>query len=225
MPLAAFSCFLLAVFSARGQASFQDLDFEEANIVIIGGGSPYNPFAISAADALPGWTVDYGTVQQSAILYNDPNLGTTAVTLLGNGYGPPIDGNYSVLLQGGVIGNAPTSASISQTGLIPPTAESLVFKVAATYGGFGSLVFYVGTQSVPLTAVGTGADYTLYGGDISALAGQTEQITISAPGQSGNWEIDDITFSPTAVPEPNTLALILMSGLALAARRWWTKGS
>ena len=36
---------------------------------------------------------------------------------------------------------------------------------------------------------------------------------------------DDITFSTNvlAVPEPNTLALILTGGLALAARRWRAK--
>jgi hypothetical protein len=34
-------------------------------------------------------------------------------------------------------------------------------------------------------------------------------------------ELDDITFSTTTVmPEPNTLALAVMGGLALIARRW-----
>ena len=206
---------------AKAQGTFQNLTFEAANIVPIVG-SPDYPYAVTVADALPGWTVDYGTVPQTQILYNDPSLGTTAVTLLANGYGPPIDGNYSVLLQGGVIGSTPTAASISQTGLIPATAETLSFELGTSFGGFGSLDVFIGTQSIPISAMGTGANYTLYGGDISAWAGLTEQLTISAPGLSGNWEIDDISFSTNVVasPEPSIVALSAIGGLLFGARKW-----
>jgi hypothetical protein len=38
-------------------------------------------------------------------------------------------------------------------------------------------------------------------------------------------ELDDITFSTTAVvPEPSVLALMVMGGLAFGARRWRAKG-
>jgi len=56
--------------AASAQGTFQDLNFEEANIVPIFG----DPYAVTVANALPGWTVDYGNLQQSDVLYNDPSL-------------------------------------------------------------------------------------------------------------------------------------------------------
>jgi hypothetical protein len=60
-----FYTLLVAVFvfvsSAHGQGAFQNLDFESAQIVP----DPFHP--IVAADALPGWTVYYGTNQQTLI--------------------------------------------------------------------------------------------------------------------------------------------------------------
>ena len=163
-------------------------------------GDPLYPYAVTVANALPGWSVFYGTVQQTQILYNDASLGTTAVTLYANGYpgnpGPIIDGNFGVLLQGYVINGVPTAASISQTGLIPSGMQSLLFDAA---GGPSSPPVppdvFVGNQEISLVPVGSGPNYTLFGGNISTWAGQTEELTISAPGLSGNWEIDDISFS------------------------------
>jgi len=198
------------------------MNFEQANIAPIVG-SPLYPYAVTVADALPGWTVSYGTVQQTEILYNDPALSSTAVTLYASGYpgyyAQPLQGTYSVLLQEGTYVGAP-AASISQTGLVPAGSESLLFDATSDPDPPEVLI---GNQSLSLVAVGSGANYTIYGADISAWAGQTEQLTISTPGHSGNWEIDDITFS--TVPEPGTLALVLVGGLALAARRWRAKGS
>jgi hypothetical protein len=71
----------------------------------------------------------------------------------------------------------------------------------------------------------SGQTYDVYGADISAYAGQSGQLQFTVPctpdlGENG-FELDDITFSTTTVtPEPNTLALVVMGGLALAARRW-----
>ncbi|MGD0816601.1 MAG: hypothetical protein ABSA83_23670 [Verrucomicrobiota bacterium] len=214
-----------AVLNAQG--TFQDLNFEEANLTPIAG-SPYYPYAVTVANALPGWTVDYGDVQQTQILYNNPSTGSTAVTLLANGYGPPIDGNFSVLLQGGVVSGTPTAASISQTGMIPATAEYLTFEVGMNYGGSGTLDVSIGAQNIPLLALGTGPNYSLYGGNIPAWEdNQSEQLTISAPGLSGNWEIDDIYFSTNVVasPEPSMVALSAMGGLLFGARKWFARRS
>src|SRR5580658_11174749 len=82
---------------ATAQGTFQNLNFEQANIVPIVG-NPNYPYAVSVADALPDWTVNYGSVQQTVMLYNDVELGgETQVTLYAQGYpgyvGPIIDGN------------------------------------------------------------------------------------------------------------------------------------
>ena len=49
----------------------------------------------------------------------------------------------------------------------------------------------------------------VYGGDISAFAGQVAQLSFTAPvGGHNYWVLDDIQF--VAVPEPNTYALCLL---------------
>jgi hypothetical protein len=219
------TCVLLGFLSANGQGNlFQNLDFELANpgqTVESPNGYPV-AYNVPVANALPYWNVNYGDVQQNTVNLNSPGLGSTLVTLVGEGW-PAIDGNYSVLLQGGETASA---ASITQSGKIPSGTESLYFE--AQPGG-GSLDVLIGTQVVSFGAVGTGANYTLYGANISAWAGDTEQLIFSALEDfSGpnNWELDDIAFSTTAVaPEPGTLALMLMGGVVFGARRWCAIGS
>jgi hypothetical protein len=214
------SIFFLVV-SAQAQGTFQNLNFEQANPV--SANDPDAPYFVTASSALPNWGVFYSGVQQSDISYNGISTGATQVTLLstGNSSYNAIDGSYSVLLQGIVPGS---TASISQTGLIPSGTQSLLFEAQP---GIGPLDVYVGTQIVPFTAVGTGPNYTLYGGNIAAFAEDTEELTFSAFGGSyNNWEIDDISFSPTAAtPEPSIVALMLMGGLAFGVNRWRGSGT
>jgi hypothetical protein len=206
------------VLSAQAQGTFQNLDFEQADPM--SSGDPLNPDAVTAGSALPDWTVTIGAVQQTQVLYNDPSLGAPAVMLVGLGgslYGfAPIDGNYSVLLQGSFDSSVP---AISQTGLIPAGTQSLLFEAQP---GVGALHVLVGTQLVPFAAVGSGPNYTLYGANISAWAGDTEQLTFSAQeftSQLNNWELDDISFSPQSVPEPSPLALAGVGALLFALCR------
>jgi len=214
---AACSAILLAVLSMQAQGTFQNLNFESANP-----GTTFS-FGVPVSSALPGWTVTIGGVQQTDVGVNAFSTGAPYVSLIGPG-GPvsAIDGNYSVLLTGSAVPSVP---SISQTGLIPAGTQSLLFEAVP---GLGSLSVVVGSQVVPIAAIGAGANYTLYGANISAWANDTESVTFTA-GEDNNalnsWTIDDISFSPNAVPEPNTLALVVMGGLALAARRWRAKGS
>ena len=86
--------------SVSAQGTFQNLDFEQANPDLAGG--PGNPYLVTAASALPYWTVTIGGVQQTNITENAPSTGAPWVMLAGPDLGgdivPPIDGNYSVLL-------------------------------------------------------------------------------------------------------------------------------
>ncbi len=216
---------LASVSLARAQGTFQDLNFEEANIVPIVG-SQYYPYAVTVANALPGWTVDYGNVQQSQILYNDPSLGGTAVTLLAEGYPPgnytAIDGSFSVVLQGGLNMNLqPTAAKISQTGQIPAGTQSLLFECASDFSPNEPPEVLIGNDELTLFPIrnGTvgGEGYTIFGGNISAWAGQTEQLTLSAP--SGNFIIDDISFSTSVVPEPSPPVMTGIGGFLFALYR------
>jgi hypothetical protein len=210
---------LFAVLSVRAQATFQNLNFEQASP--ISAGVPGAPYIVTAASALPYWTVTIGGVQQTQINYNAISTGAPAVVLIGvdSDFGsPPIDGNYSVLLQGSFPAAAP---AISQTSLIPAGTQSLLFEALPS---IGSLNILVGAQIVPFADIGSGPNYTLYDANISAWADDVEQITFSALGNSSgpnNWEIDDISFSPT--PEPSVVSLAAIGGLLFASRKWFAR--
>ena len=197
---------------------FVNLDFESA-VITPDPSSPYYPNAVHASDAIPGWTAT-GFIGPTDILYNSPSLGSTSVSILGtSGFPPALDGNFSVLLYGGV-GEAATDASISQTAIVPVSAESILFKAQ---GSGGSLLVSLGGQNISFFALSTGANFTLYGGNIPlAFSNQSEQLIFSAPPDGGNnaWNIDDIQFSPSAVPEPGEFALGALGALLLGFRRW-----
>lgn len=207
-------CALALPFSGLAQGTFQNLDFEAAEIVPIVG-SPYFPHSVAPSNAVPAWEVSYGTTPVGEITYNDPAVGSTWVNLWATN-GQQIDGGYSVLLQGGLTASA---ASISQTGLVPSTAKSLLFE--ARPGG-GTLSVSLGGESLLLVEVGTGPNYVLYGADISAFAGQNEPLTFSALedfSRPNDWNIDDIQFSPTVIPEPNSVSLVALGAVAFGWRR------
>jgi hypothetical protein len=193
--------------SGFAQGTFQNLNFEEA--------TP-NPYSgpISAAGAIPDWTAEIGGVPQAEIYQNGFSTGAPEVDLItANTQQPPLDGNYSVLLTGSY-----DSASISQTGLIPSGTQSVFFD--AEHSGNGNLSVQIGSQTIPFTSVTTEPNYTVYGANISAWSGQTEDLTFSAVvGGLNNWEIDDISFSPVAIPEPNPFALTGIGGLLFALYR------
>ena len=207
--------------NASGQ-EFQNLDFESA-VITPDPSSGYYPYAVYASNAIPGWTA-VGFLSPNDILYDDISLGATSVTLCGTNspYSPSaLDGMFSIDLYGGVEGPA-TGASISQTGLVPDDALSILFiaqGVAPPAGGV--LLVSLGGQNIPFSAISTGPDYSMYGGNIPAgLAGQLEPLTFTAPqGENNYWEIDDIQFSQSSVPEPGILGLLVLGGLFFGFRR------
>jgi len=111
--------------------------------------------------------------------------------------------------------------------MLPAWGQSLLFEEQGFQGsvnpqlGVGNFAVLVGNQSIPFEALSSGPNYTLYGANISTWAGQSEQLTFSAlEGQLNNFVIDDISFSPTGVPEANTLVLFVMGGAAFGVRQW-----
>jgi hypothetical protein len=143
--IAGFSATLLGLLSTHAQGTFENLNFEKARP--ISGGDPYDISAVTAASALPAWTVTIGGVQQTEINLNDPSLGSPAVGLISvaDQYGfSPIDGNYSVLLEG----SFPTSTpSISQTGVIPTDTQSLLFEAQPGVAALEVLIPESGVKS------------------------------------------------------------------------------
>jgi hypothetical protein len=205
----------IAIGNAQG---FLNLNFESADIIT--NGAP--EYQAVASDAIPGWTAYVGGNAQTYIVYNTISLGATSISILGANGGPPaLDGQYSVELYGGV---TDTAASISQTGLIPMSAMAILF-IAHYYGpaGQGELAVTLDGQNIPFSAISTEPNYTLYGGNIIGYAGQSKQLEFSAlNGENNYWEIDDIQFSPSPIPEPGVLGLSAVGSLMLACRRWRT---
>jgi hypothetical protein len=198
---------------------FINLNFEDANLSAYGAG----PAEVPTADALPGWTVSGNYLGPNEIIYNDLSLGAPSVAIFStSGYVPVLDGEYSVDLYGGVL--PATGVSISQTGLVPANAESIRFIAVppAPFAG-GSLIVSLGGQNISFSVLSSGANYNLYGGNIPpVLDGQSEQLAISAPESGGNnyWELDDIQFSGSPVPEPNSFGLFALGGLFAASCHW-----
>jgi hypothetical protein len=75
-------------------------------------------------------------------------------------------------------------------------------------------------QNLSFQAIGAGANYTVYGADVSAYAGQTGELRFTAPVQNTAL-LDNIQFSNLPVPEPGVFALSAFGALFLG---WRTLG-
>jgi hypothetical protein len=117
-----------------------------------------------------------------------------------------MEGSYTVELFASTAG-PPGVGSIFQTGQIPAGSHSILFYGAGDFG-----LSFAG-QNVSLTSVGSGPNYTIFGGDIFSFAGQTGQLLIE-----GNGLLDNIVFSPTAIPEPSVVGMLVVGAVFLAWR-------
>src|SRR5262245_48071266 len=85
------------------QGTFQNLDFESANLQPV----PPGQFGgnVSSLDAIPGWAAFIGTNQTTTILQNNLTFGNASIDILGpnwNGFlSSIIEGQYTVVLQPG----------------------------------------------------------------------------------------------------------------------------
>jgi hypothetical protein len=223
---AGFSSYLVVALSAHAQTSFQNLNFESGNLSNPTG--MYNEVPIT--QALPGWNGSIGGVAVTEVWADGNSLGTATICVESpgteNGIGP-IDGNYSVFLQ--AFDSSQGNVSLWQAGTIPANSRSLEFSLFSVYPTANFAVSFAGNSLSPVVVSSgesqDGLPYAVYGVNIATYAGQAGQLEFTALDNNGvnpgNIELDDITFSTTAVTtEPNTLALAVMGGLALAARRW-----
>jgi hypothetical protein len=224
---------------------FQNLDFEQAMPELPG--PPGDDRYRYAANVLPHWLVDAYPGSNGAYppAYNtyghigyDPPL---IHVFGGDGVStddPPspnqyraVAGNYSAALD-------PRNGwtSLQQTGLIPSGSRSLRFsgyiveRPQSDWDGYGDVDVSLNGVSLSIHDLGpvVGATYRRggeqqvfqYGVNIPpGLAGTTATLKFYAAGEllSAFLVLDDIQFSPVAIPEPATLGLAAISALALMA--------
>jgi hypothetical protein len=207
---------LLVAEHGYSQGTFVNLNFENPI-------PPLNPdadFSVPIANALPGWVGYIGTNQTDRVVYNTISLGEAAISLQSaTSSHQPIEGNYSVILQGQFNPlNLPslTSAGIAQTGQIPVGSQSLRFYsgseyVQATFAG----------QNIPLVQLDITGSYLTLGGDISGIAGQTGELKFTLPSGAFSYNIpyvDNIQFSNQLIPEPSVFGLFGLGALVLGWR-------
>jgi hypothetical protein len=191
---------------ASAQGTFQNLDFEQAKIIIDNA-----PALIAASDALPGWAVfadgvPLNEVQRDSVLFDGAGIADTPSALL-------IDGNFSAILAGPGLSSVPMS--IAQSGTVPAGSESLRFLAGAPF-----LVSFAG-HSIAIALLGPGnPNGLLYGGDISAYAGEYGQLVFQtyALSSGGVNPLDDISFSTQPIPEPGALSILFVGALMLSRR-------
>jgi hypothetical protein len=233
---------LLIIFCGTGNlraGTFQNLGFEDAVI-----GTP-SGHSLPASQATPHWTNCYSLIGYDFIYYDTTALSSLSVSIhdalasdqiWGTPYRPLI-GNYSVVLHEGSDGEGNVLSSwIAQTGDVPSSARSLMFKTdMAQY--VNRLVVSLNGTAIPMRLYSTdGTVNSSWGpietfiGDIAAFAGQQDvelRFTKlvqdpSHPYVYGVVDIDAIQFSSIIVPEPSTIALLavaMLGGIAYVLRR------
>jgi len=168
---------------------------------------------------MPGWSGFVGEFQVDQVLYNTRNLDDAGISLRSStslGF-PPIQGNYSVFLQGASIFAGPYSAAIAQSGLIPFNSKSLMFLAAP----WSTVQASFAGQLISLVEIGSSGNNIVLGGDISQFAGHVGELRFTTPPTEGAF-FDNIQFSTHPIPEPSAFGLLGV-GMALMGMSCWTQ--
>jgi hypothetical protein len=182
-------------------APFANLDFEQATIVPADPDGAY----IDAAAAFPGWTSRVGTAQRLTVLHNLSGGGAGELALFDEpsftlGI-PLLEGQYMAVL---IAGTNQLTASLTQTGDIPLSAQSIRFL---TDGHRGPPVLTINGTVLPLTLISnTGGIFQTaeYAAPVTVFAGTTVDMRFDSG--LNITAVDRIVFSSDPVPEASAVA-------------------
>ncbi len=204
---------------ALAQGSFVNLDFEAATL------SPISHGFEPVADALPGWSVVYGTNLVTLISINGyQSAGKSGVILYDMSLVPfPLFGRYFAgFVRDGL---DPIDVSMFQTGTVPSDALSLRFYVN---GGVpwiaGDMEVRLNNTHLSLQNLGLISGNYLISADVSSFAGQIAELRFTSVARRPEGGIqtfmDNIGFSPLPVPEPSIVALLMLGSGGLFLASW-----
>jgi hypothetical protein len=205
--------------SCFAQGNFQNLGFENANV------SSFAPGAsVPTISAFPGWQALIGGIPTSQVPYDDETLGAASIDLFDNKSGyTPLQGNYTAFLQSAMIPIMSTAVALSQTGTIPIGTQSIELYANQEEGS--TFTVTLSGQTINMVALQSFSSYTLYGGNVSAWAGQSANLTITELPPSNEefspclLQLDNITFSTTSVPDSDPFVLTGLGGTLFALYR------
>jgi hypothetical protein len=193
---------------ASGQV-FVNSGFEEATVDT---SSLFQDWNLAA----PGWSHSAGS-DTSIVYWGSEHLGISQYYLLMDATSPTyapgtqLAGNYSLAFSSGHLSafdfSSPwVNAYLSQTLTVP--AGTLSLRMLAT----GPFEVRVGGVVVPMLSLGGNS----YGGDISAFTGSLVEVKIINTASTIHTPtvLDNVVFSPIAIPEPSSMALGI-AGVAL----------
>ncbi len=201
--------------------AFHNLDFESVQRIV-----PVNDGlnGVVFSSAIPYWQGTVCNSLTSTAVYDAVVLDNDAVGIYDANSGgqtpPPMFGKYSVYLQSEHIEpDYPADAEISQTGLIPSNTKSIWFATTPFSLVWNSVppddlkpIFSINGQSISYTAMDVETNYVLWAADVSSYANTTAEIRFAVKvGQGVAIGLDNISFSPQAVPEPTTLGLTALA--------------
>ncbi len=230
-----FALALAAASVASGQSTFHNLNFELANV-----SNPDALHSVPFSNAFPYWSaaglyddpvwVPRGPVTKA--YYNTTDMDQMTVGIY-DANGPanhPVFGTYTAYIEADLGPFRQYDIELSQTAPIPASARSIHFtstSYTSVAGVSAQLSFSVNGTTIPYRPLEVEPTYTVWAADVSAYAGTSAQIcyTVAAqypyedpmmPHVQVGVGLDDIAFSPTAVPEPGSLGLFIAGALVLA---------
>ncbi|MCX6922947.1 MAG: hypothetical protein NT154_07020 [Verrucomicrobia bacterium] len=163
---------------------------------------------------MPYWTGYIGGIPVDRLHHNGIGLSLASMGILGPDFAPPgyFQGHYLIDLKPGLDPGGSGQivlTEIAQSGTIPLGSQSIEFYAFAA-------AFYVtfAGHEIPLTEIGGSYSTNfVYGGDISAFAGQTGELRFAGGGY-----LDDIQFSTEPIPEPGVFGLSALGAVLFGWR-------
>lgn len=182
--------------------------------------TPWTPGeTLDPSIALPNWSISGSPLYYQAGPLGGPVIAITSESATSNG-------TNSVYLQAG-FGGALDAVSVWQNLLIPAYAKTITFESKAVWdpglypAGYylALLVSAAGTVTSPSYISTDVSGLNTYAIDVSAFAGSTMELKFSVDpmgsNRGGAWQIDNIQYSTTPVPEPGIVTFLSYGTLTL----------